>query len=390
MRQEQRTIDLDQNATTPLDPAVCELMRPYWLLGGNAESRHSLGREMRLAVDWSRETIARILNCNVDEVVFTSGGTESNNMAIFGLAMGQGLQTPGRIVSSTIEHPAVSEPLVELEKRGWRVERAGVDAEGVVDPVSQASMLDLQTCLATLMLANNETGAIQSVREVASAAARLGVPLHTDAVQAVGRIPVDFRNLGVTTLAASAHKFHGPAGVGILLVKRGAKLTPLLHGGSQQEARRPGTVPVALVVGCATALERWEFESNDRIARMTGLRDRLETGLRTRLGEQNVVRNGPSHDDLRLPQTLNLAFPGVQGDVLLVALDLQGVAASLGSACASGATKPSPTLLAMGLPSDRLQSSIRFSFGAQTTEEEIDQAIECTVAAVNRQLELLE
>ncbi|HWE40501.1 MAG TPA: cysteine desulfurase family protein [Isosphaeraceae bacterium] len=383
-----KPIDLDQNATTPLDPAVLEAMRPHWLAGGNAESRHRLGRAARRAWDGARETVARVLGADPAEVVFTSGGTEANNLAILGLA-GAGderVDRPGHLVASPIEHPAVAGPVAMLEARGWLVDRPEVDRDGRADADRMAAAVRDGSRLATLILAHNETGAIQDVAALAALAAARGVPVHTDAVQAVGRIPVDFRALGVATLAASAHKFHGPAGVGLLLVRRGVRPAPILVGGGQQGALRPGTPPVALAVGLATALARWRDEAGARIARWTALRERLERGLVAALGPAAVVRDGPRDDAARLPQTLHVGFPGLDGDALLMQLDLAGVAASLGSACASGTTEPSPTLLAMRVPADRLRSSVRFSFGATTTEAEIDEALRRVVAAVEKVL----
>jgi cysteine desulfurase len=232
------------------------------------------------------------------------------------------------------------------------------------------------------MLANNETGAIQPVAELARLAAERGVPVHTDAVQAVGRIGVDFHALGATTLAASSHKLGGPVGVGVLLVKAGTRLPPLLHGGGQQGGRRPGTVPVPLAVGMAEALDLWDREQAERSARWRALRDRLEALLTASLGADRVLLNGPR--DARLPQTLNLGFPGLDGDALLIGLDLAGVSASLGSACASGATAASPTLLAMGVSADLLRSSVRFSLGIDATEAQIDDAAQRIAAVVNR------
>ena len=232
-----------------------------------------------------------------------------------------------------------------------------------------------ETRFATLMLANNETGAIQPVRELAALALERGISVHTDAVQAVGRIPVSFHELGVTTLAASAHKFHGPLGIGILLVKNGVRLGSRLIGGGQQQGRRPGTVPVPLAVGLAAALERYHHQAERRCARWINLRDRLESGLITALGPGNVIRNGPAHGASRLPQTINLGFPRIDGESLLMQLDLAGIAVSLGSACASGSTRPSPTLTAMRVPDDWIRSSVRFSLGAFTTEDEIELAI---------------
>jgi cysteine desulfurase len=240
------------------------------------------------------------------------------------------------------------------------------------------------TRFATLMLANNETGALQPVADLAERARARGVPVHTDAVQAVGRVAVDFHALGVATLAASAHKFHGPVGAGLLLVRSGVRLGSRLFGGGQQQGRRPGTVAVPLAVGLAAALERWRREAEERRTRWAALRDRLEAGLAAALGPGRVVRNGPAEEALRLPQTVNLGFPGLDGDALLMQLDLAGVAASLGAACASGSTRPSPTLVAMRVPDDRLRSSVRFSLGATTTPAEVDDAVPRIVAAVER------
>jgi cysteine desulfurase len=371
-----RPIDLDQNATTPLDPVVLEAMRPYWLSGGNPESRHSLGRASRRGLERSREVVAEILGASPSEVIFTSGGTEANNLAVFGLAGDR----PGHLVVSPIEHPAVAGPVARLEVKGMEVTRPEVDAEGLADPIAFAAAVRPDTRLITLMLANNETGAIQPVANLDG----LGVPVHTDAVQAVGRIAVHFHALGAATLAASAHKFHGPAGVGFLLVRSGVDLSPALFGGGQQGGLRPGTPPVALIVGMAAALERWRAEADTRAHRWRTLRDRLEAGIFAALGPDLVVRNGPADDASRLPQTLNLGFPGVDGDALLIGLDLAGLSVSLGSACASGATTPSPTLLAMRVPADRLRSSVRFSLGAFTTEGEVDEAVARVASVVRR------
>ncbi len=382
-------IDLDQNATTPLDPAVLEAMSPFWLAGGNAESRHAGGRAARRALERARESVASILGARPDEVVFTSGGTEANNLALFGLAGADAgpWPSPGpmpHLIASPIEHPAVAEVVARLEASGFAVDRPEVDSRGLADAAAMARLIRPGTRLATLMLANNETGAIQPVAALAGLASGRGVPVHTDAVQAVGRIAVDFGSLGVATLAASAHKFHGPGGVGLLLVRRGVGLAPRLFGGGQQGGRRPGTPAVALAVGLATALGRWHAEAEGRAARWARLRDRLESSLVAALGPGRVVRNGPTDPADRLPQTLNLGFPGLDGDAMLIQLDLAGVAASLGSACASGASEPSPTLAAMRVPADRLRSSVRFSFGAATGEAEVDEAVGRVLAVIGR------
>lgn len=376
------TIYLDHNATSPLDPEVLEAMRPHWLAAGNPESRHSAGRSARRAWEGAKESVARILGADPSEVIFTSGGTEANNLAIFGLAGAE--HDPGHVVSSPIEHPAIAEPVARLEAAGFAVARPPVSSEGLADAEKMAATFRDGTRLAALMLANNETGALQPVARLAELAQDRGIAVHTDAVQAVGRIPVDFRALGVATLAASAHKFHGPVGAGVLLVRKGVRLGSRLFGGGQQQGRRPGTVAVPLAVGLARALELWQAELEARLARWSALRGRLETGLVEALGPGRVVRNGPADDALRLPQTANLGFPGLDGDALLMQLDLAGVAASLGSACASGSTRPSPTLVAMRVPDDRLRSSVRFSLGANTTEADIEAALPRIVAVVER------
>jgi cysteine desulfurase len=291
-------IYLDHNATSPLDPEVLDAMRPHFFAGGNAESRHAFGRSARRAWEFAKETVAGILGADPTEVIFTSGGTEANNLAIFGLAGAEFL--PGHVVTSPIEHPAVTEPIARLEAAGFAVNYTPVDKEGLVDARGTATIFRTDTRLATLMLANNETGAIQPVRELATLARACNIPVHTDAVQAVGRIPIHFHDLGVTTLAASAHKFHGPVGIGLLLVRTGVRLGSRLFGGGQQQGRRPGTIAVPLAVGLATALQTWHIQSQVRTTRWVALRNRLEARLISALGPLRVVRNGPLSDDQRL------------------------------------------------------------------------------------------
>jgi cysteine desulfurase len=373
---------LDHNATTPLDPEVLDAMRPYFLMAGNAESRHAFGRAARRAWELSRETVAHILKADPSEVVFTSGGTEANNLAVFGLAGAE--SAPGHVVGSEIEHPAIAEPLARLEAAGFVINRLSVNKQGLTDVTQMTELFRDETRFVTLMLANNETGAIQPVSDLAALAREHNIPVHTDAVQAVGRIPVSFHDLGVTTLAASAHKFHGPVGIGLLLIRHGVRLGSRLFGGGQQQGRRPGTIAIPLVVGLAAALQQWFDNSQLRSQRWVAMRDRLETGLIQALGAQRVIRNGPDLDDQRLPQTLNVGFPGLDGDALLMQLDMAGIAASLGSACASGSARPSPTLMAMRVPDDRLRSSVRFSLGAFTLEGEIDEAIKRITQVIAR------
>jgi cysteine desulfurase len=364
------TIDLDHNATTPLLPEAAEAMRAA--PGGNPSSAHALGRKARQALEDARERIAALLGAEPDEVVFTSGATEANNLAIFGLLgpaeAKPGVSAPPLAITSHLEHPCVVEPLRRLEARGIRIEWMPIDARGRF----AAEVHDPGTRLICLMLVNHETGAVQPVGEIARSLPP-GPVLHCDAAQAVGKMPVSFRQLGVTTLAVSAHKFGGPKGIGALLVQRGTRLQPLFFGGHQERDRRPGTEPVALAVGMAAALD-WCVQG------MVGHRAKLETlraRLWSRLQEQAapVVLNGPEIGAADVvPATLNVSFPGCRADLLLLALDLAGVACSTGSACSSGSLLPSPVLRAMGLPDDLLRSALRFSFGPGTDPGAVDEA----------------
>jgi cysteine desulfurase len=376
------TIYLDHNASAPLDPAVLDAMQPYWLASGNSDSQHAVGRTARRALLQTTEVVGRILGARPEEVVFTSGGTEGNNLAVFGVV--RSAHTPAHIVTTALEHPAVSEPIASLARHGYEVTSVPVMPSGLATVDQMITACRADTVLATLMLAQNETGAIQPVASLVSGLTSTNICVHTDASQAVGRIPVDFHKLGVTTLASSGHKFHGPVGVGVLLIRSGTMLAQHVLGGSQQAGRRAGTVPVALAVGFAAALELWDRDHQERIQHWRALRNQLEFGLVQGLGRDFVVRHGPLADDDRLPQTLQVGFPGLDGNSLLMQLDLAGVAASLGSACASGSTQPSPALRAMGVPEELVRSSVRFSLGAQTTNREIEEAIARTVTVVKR------
>lgn len=373
-----RSIYLDHNATTPLAAEAAEAMercrREAW---ANPASQHAAGRRARQWLEDAREGIARILGAETDSaqpdrLIFTSGGTEANNLALFGLAA----EAPSRVVVSTIEHPSIRGAAEELGRRGWQIARLGATADGVVRLDDLAERLAPPTTLVSVMLGNNETGVLQPVAEIARACAAVGVPVHTDAAQVAGKLPVDFRSLGVAALTVAAHKFHGPRGIGALLVRHGAALRPLLHGGVQQQGLRPGTECVELAVGMHAALTAWQREQRERITRLTGLRDRFERQLRQRAGAagMNLVVHGERAG--RLPHTSCVAFPGLNRQALLVALDLLGVACSSGSACASGSSEPSPTLLAMGCPPELVEGSLRFSLGAGTTQADVDGAVE--------------
>lgn len=378
-------IYLDNNATTRMDPRVADTMRACAVAGhGNPASPHAHGRRARRVVEEARESIGRLLGCHqadihADRVLFTSGGTEANNLAILGLAG----PPRSRVIVSAIEHPSIAGPAERLVRLGHDVQRLRVTSAGIVDVKHLDELLTAdapRTSLVSVMLGNNETGVIQPVAEIATRCARADVALHTDAVQAVGKIPVHFRQLGVTALSLTAHKFHGPRGIGALIVRHDAPLEPILFGGFQQAGLRPGTESPELAIGLRTALELWSTEADARAARMARLRDRFENQLRAARPEIVVI----GADSSRLPHTSNIAFPGIDRQSLLMALDLAGVSCSTGSACASGSSEPSPVLLAMGLPKPLVDGSLRFSLGAETTESEIDQAVERILLAENR------
>jgi cysteine desulfurase len=369
-------IYLDNNATTPMLPPVWEAMRPFLAeVYGNPASAHAAGRRARRALEDAREQVAGLLGAHPDEVVFTSGATESNNLALLGLCG----EPPGRLVASPVEHPSVAEPLRHLAAHGFDLDTLPVDGRGVVEADALPGLLGPDTRLVSVMLANHETGAVQPVRALA-ALLEGRAPLHCDAVQAVGRLPVHFHDLGVTSLALSAHKFHGPKGVGALLLRRGMKLRPLLRGGHQQRGHRPGTEPVALAVGLAVALACAVREMDERRGRVRRLRERFLAALRAAAAP--VVLNGPA--DGGAPHTLNLSFPGLKADVLLMNFDLAGVACSTGSACSSGSLLPSPVLQAMGVPDEVLYSAMRFSLSPLVTEAEVDEAARRIAAVVGR------
>jgi cysteine desulfurase len=372
-------IYLDHNATTPLLPQVAAAMAE-WQTGrfGNPASQHQMGRRARQAIEQAREEIGRILGAQMsgrasDRVVFTSGGTEANNLAVLGLAgLSDSHAAAGEAIVSAVEHPSIAGAAERLERHGWTIHRPGVTCDGVVDLARLDELLSARTRFVSVMLANNETGVLEPVEEISRRCAALGVPMHTDAVQAIGKLPVDFRGLGVSAMTVAAHKFHGPQGIGALIVRHGVSLEPILFGGFQQDALRPGTEPVALAVGMHAALAAWERAAVARGQHLTNLRDRLELGLAAGYGGQIVVNGSLA---ARLPHTSNLAFLGIERQALLMALDLAGVACSTGSACASGSSEPSAVLAAMGANQAILDSSLRFSLGATTTRQEIDDAI---------------
>ncbi|HEY6292919.1 MAG TPA: cysteine desulfurase NifS [Terriglobia bacterium] len=377
-------IYLDNNATTPVAPEVAEAMRPYLHEEfGNASSVHGFGQRAREAVEQAREHVARLINAHPAEVVFTSGGTESDNAAVFGAveaARPRSLAGPKHVISTPIEHPAVLYGLRALERRQVDVTYVPAGSGGVVDPADVERAIRPETVLITVMLANNEIGTLQPLAEIGHLARERHIVFHTDAVQAVGKVPVDVEALGLDLLSLSAHKLYGPKGVGALYIRKGTRLEPLLHGGHHERDRRPGTENVPGIVGLGAASELAGQRLAAEALRLATLRDRLESGLLARV-ENARVNGDPGR---RQPNTLNLGFEGIKGESLVMALDLAGVACSTGSACASGSVEPSHVLQALGLSRDDARSSIRLSLGRYNTEADIDTALEVIPREVAR------
>ncbi len=372
-------IYLDNSATTPLDAAVLEAMLPA--LGGifgNASSIHLFGQEARAVVEEARRAVADLIGADTREVVFTSGGTESDNWALWGTLWG-GRRPGDHVVTTRIEHPAVLATCAAMEKRGVEVTQVPVDASGRVDPGAVADAVREGTILISVMHANNETGILQPVAEIAEIARKRGVPLHTDAVQSVGKIPVDVKALGVDLLSLSAHKIHGPKGVGALWIRRGTPIAPFLTGGAQERKRRAGTENVPAIAGFGAAARLAAERLPEMGGRVAALRDRFEQGALGRIPGGCVNGRGP-----RLPNITNVSFERLEGEAAVIALDLEGVAASTGSACSSGSLEPSHVLRGMGLRPEVVQSSLRFSLGRQNTEEEIDRALDILGKVVGR------
>ncbi|MBZ5612422.1 MAG: cysteine desulfurase [Acidobacteriia bacterium] len=371
---------LDNNATTPVLPEVLEAMRPYF--GdhfGNASSIHHHGQETRAAVECARESVAALVGCRASELVFTSGGTEADNLAIFGLAR------PGdHVITSTVEHHAVLNACKHLASKGCDVTYISVDGRGRLDPADVRRAIRPHTKLITIMLANNETGVVEPAAEIGKIAAQADIYFHTDAVQAAGKIPIDVNQIECDLLTISGHKLHGPQGVGALYVRKGTQIEPMLYGGSHERSRRAGTenVPGIVGLGKAAELARAGLERGDDL-KMATERDRLEREL---LEIEATGLNGEGAP--RLPNTTNIYFDGIEGEALVIALDLKGLAVSTGAACSSGAIEPSHVLTAMGLRPDRAKASIRFSLGKQNTPEDVDFALGLIPETVARLREL--
>jgi cysteine desulfurase len=359
----------DHNATTPVDPFVIEVMtRVLREDFGNASSIHHFGQRAKGVMDDARTAVADLLTAEVSEVVFTSGGTESDNFAIRGVA--EALEVTGRrhLIASAIEHEAVLTTFKALTRRGWTTTLLPVDTSGIVAPEALEAALTDQTALVSVMHANNEIGTVQPVADLARIAHARGALLHTDAVQSVAKIPVDVRALGADLLSLSAHKFNGPKGAGALWIKRGTRVTAILTGGKHERNRRAGTENVAAIAGLGAAATLAGGKLTTEAARLSALRNRLENEILARIPQTAV--NGAR--ERRVPNTTNISFEGVEAESLLIALDLEGVAVSTGSACSSGTLEPSHVLRAMGFPAHRTQNSVRLSLGAGNTDEQVD------------------
>ncbi len=362
----------DYNATTPLAPEAIEaVVRATYEVFGNASSIHHFGQQAKATLDEARSEVATLVHADPSEIVFTSGGTESDNFAIRGAA--EALEPTGRrhLIASAIEHEAVLNTLKALARRGWRATLLPVDQSGVVAPERLREAITDDTALVSVMHANNEIGTIQPIAELAAIAHARGALMHTDAVQSAGKIPSDVRALGVDLLSLSAHKFNGPKGAGAIWIKRGTRLLPILTGGKHERNRRAGTENVPAIAGLGVAARLAAGKLAGEAVRVSALRDRLEDGILRAVPGTTV--NGAR--ETRVPNTTNISFERVEAESLLIALDLEGVAVSTGSACSSGTLEPSHVLRAMGLPTYRTQSSLRFSLGMFSTEAEVDQVV---------------
>ena len=376
-----RRVYLDNNATTPLLPEVFEAMRPYFAEHfGNASSIHHHGQETRAAVERAREAVAALLGCRSSEIVFTSGGTEGDNLAISGLA-----RAGDHVVSSTIEHHAVLNSCKHLEAIGCEVTYVPVDGRGLVDPEDVRRALRPNTKLITIMMANNETGVLQPVEEIGKIAAEADVYFHTDAVQAAGKVPIEVKGIGCDLLSISGHKLHAPQGVGALYVGKGTILQPMFYGGSHERSRRAGTenVPGIIGLGKAAEISREALDRGD-LAQMAAMRDHIEQTILSEVEATGVNGEGAP----RVPNTTNIHFDYIEGEALVIALDLKGLAVSTGAACSSGAIEPSHVLTAMGLPPEIARASLRFSLGKQNTPDDVEFALDLIPQTVARLREL--
>jgi len=375
-----RRVYMDHNATTPVHPEVLEAMMPFFRDHfGNASSIHWAGREVKKYLDDAREQVAGLMNADPDEIVFTGCGTESDNMAIKGAAFTH--KDRGRhIITSKVEHHAVLHTCEFMEKTGYEITRLSVDREGMIDLEELRRAIRPDTVLISIMFANNETGTIFPVQEIGEIAREKGVLFHTDAVQAVGKIPIDLKKLPVDILSLSGHKLNTPKGIGAQFIRKGTRLSPLIHGGAQERNRRAGTENIPYIIGLGKACEIARRDFQKRHEKLRGLRDRLQEGILRTI--PHVELNG--HPAKRLPNTLNMSFLYVEGESLLLNLDLEGIAVASGSACTSGSLDPSHVLLAMGKSPLLAQSALRFSLGWTNNEEDVDYLLEVLPRVIDR------
>jgi cysteine desulfurase len=372
---------LDYNATTPVEPEVLDAMLPYFSGEfGNASSIHTFGQKARAAVETAREQVAALIGARPQEIFFTSGGTESDNHAIFGIvgSSANGPKSRPHVITSFVEHEAVLNACQALEKQGVDVTYLHVDQDGLIDLEDLRGAIRQETVLITIMHANNELGTVQPLEEIGRIAKDADVYFHTDAVQSAGKIPIDVNPFQLDLLSLSGHKLYAPKGIGALYVRGGTRLKQLLYGGHHQRGMRPGTENVAGIVGLGKAAEIARRSLAHDSKRLSALRDQLEHGLLHRVPHSRI--NGARAP--RTPNTANLVFPGVEGEALLIALDLKGLACSTGAACSSGAVEPSHVLTAIGLPAEEARASLRFSLGRHTTQADIDFALQVVPAAV--------
>ncbi len=375
------SIYLDHNATTPVAPEVVEAMRPFYHGHfGNASSVHQYGRDAKVALENAREQVAAFINCEPAELFFTSGGTESDNIAVLGTAF-QLQQKKNHIIVGATEHHAVLEPAEFLHhKHGFTFDRLPVDHEGFADPNTLAGLVSDQTALVSVMHANNETGAVQDLAALTAITRAKSILFHTDAVQSIGKISVDVRKLGVDMLSLTGHKIYGPKGAGALYIRSGVKISPLFYGGSHEKKRRPGTENVAMIVGLAKTLDIAGKKMDDDAHRLGSLADYFIEKVIAAIPHTHV--NSPRKN--RIPQTVNLSFAGAEGESIVLNLDIEGIAVSSGSACTSGATEPSHVLVAMGIDRIVAQGAVRFSLGRSTTKEQLDRVLQVLPPIIER------
>jgi len=376
-----KQVYLDNNSTTPLDERVLDAMMPYFKSKyGNPSSVHNFGRETKTALEESREKVAALIGASPAEIYFTSGGTEADNIAVKGIAYDR-MEKKNHVITSAIEHHAVLESVKFLEKNGFSADYLGTDKFGFVDQSDLRNKLNEKTSLVSIMHANNEVGTIQDIKTLAEMAHERGALFHTDAVQSAGKIKVDVKELDVDLLSMSGHKIYGPKGSGIVFIRRGIRIKPLFHGGHHEKKRRPGTEDIPGIVGFAKALELAEACREEEHNRWTELSNILIDGIQS--GIADVFLNGPT-DERRIPSTVNLSFKYIEGESIILSLDMKGIGVSSGSACTSGSLDPSHVLTAMGVPVELAQGSIRFSLGRFTTREDIEYTISVLPEIIER------